>query len=801
MRKPRFLDANGPINSEPQQPPAQPDIQPDTAPQTEQPPAQDSEAQQPLRATMPPPDSERRQMYRLTYFRDVHGKTKQEKDLSAQGLKDLILSTDPEPRKEQLPLIKLALFGDVRSTKGSLRHDPNVTGVLGVELDYDAEVIQPQVVVEKLTAASVQSIVYTSPSHVEDKPRFRVLAAFSEMLPPERRKAMAQKLDAVVGTIATADSWKLSQSFFIGHLTGKPPPEVWIIDGEHFIDDVPDAESQPFLDQAERVETKSRVNVKARLKAMVYRGDDDTGIHDTQLSVTASMLNSGHPVDAVVADVLEATKNASGIPANWNWEREEKTIRQMCDDWIEKKEEEDKEREAGVVKMNDTYAVLPIGGKTRVVTFGELEEFPGLKTIVMTQTFGDFAALHNKYRVMITDEDGKRKAIGRGAHWLASRTRRQYDGGMAFMPQHDERVVKNRLNLWIGYGVKPMKPVDGTGESGCQKFLAFMLKVICNGDEAAFDYLRKREAFILQKRRRSEVALGLHSREEGVGKGFYEKTMIRLLGPKHAMQVGNPKHVIGAFNPHLETLLRLVADEALFVDSPTHRNALFGLITEEGLTIEPKGLGVYTAQNFLNVSVLSNANHFLPVSDTARRFFIPTVSAEHKQDFPYFKAIQDELDGGGYEALLYHLLKEVDLADFNVRQIPQTDGLRGQRRLSLSPLDSWWCELLETGTLDGCEPGQPHRAVSNGIDHHDSGLYDQARRIEPRLRTVNSTKLGGFLAEMGCTNSTRVMRRRGWEFPPLLQCRAEWEERFPRWAWRDPGLTEWQEDGTGPDVQ
>ena len=74
------------------------------------------------------------------------------------------------------------------------------------------------------------------------------------------------------------------------------------------------------------------------------------------------------------------------------------------------------------------------------------------------------------------------------------------------------------------------------------------------------------------------MAFGFGTREEGAGKGFYEKTMRRLLG-SHAMLITNPKHIIGAFNPHLETLLRVTADEALFVGNPEHRNALFNLIT------------------------------------------------------------------------------------------------------------------------------------------------------------------------------------------------------------------------------
>jgi hypothetical protein len=155
------------------------------------------------------------------------------------------------------------------------------------------------------------------------------------------------------------------------------------------------------------------------------------------------------------------------------------------------------------------------------------------------------------------------------------------------------------------------------------------------------------------------------------------------------------------FNPHLESLLRLTADEALFVGSHEHRNALFGLITEAKLTIEPKGLGLYTADSFLNLSVTSNAAHFLPISGTARRFLIPTVSTAHMQDTVYFNAIQDQLDDGGYGALLYHFLHEVDLAGFNVRMVPQTAGLREQRDQSLSPLETWWCELLDP---DRCQP-------------------------------------------------------------------------------------------------
>jgi hypothetical protein len=470
--------------------------------------------------------------------------------------------------------------------------------------------------------------------------------------------------------------------------------------------------------------------------------------------------------------------------------------------------------ESDVDRLNKVHAILPIGGKTRVVTFGEMPDFPGRETVVMTQTLGDFKALQDKYRHQYRDRKGELQSQPMGAHWIGSPQRRQYDGGMAFMP-HQDGDVGNRLNLWHGFGVKPIKPDGTSGAAGCKLFLDFMFDVICSGNAEHFDYLLKREATVLQKRVRTEVALGLRTEEEGCGKGFYEKTMGHLLG-HHAMQVGNPKHIVGAFNPHLETLLRLTADEALFVGSHEHRNALFGLITEAKLTIEPKGLGIYTADSYLNLSVTSNAAHFLPISGTARRFLIPTVSTMHMQDFAYFNAIQQQLDHGGYEALLYHFLHEVDLAGFNVRLVPQTAGLREQRDQSLAPLESWWCELLETGTLAGADPDEPHRAVSNSYSREiktdgpfstqiryvtQHGLYDQAKFVEPRLRNHTSDhKLGDFLREMGCDNTKKVLRKRGWSFPPLIECRSKWESRYPEWQWRDTEITEWRpEDADDPD--
>jgi hypothetical protein len=176
------------------------------------------------------------------------------------------------------------------------------------------------------------------------------------------------------------------------------------------------------------------------------------------------------------------------------------------------------------------------------------------------------------------------------------------------------------------------------------------------------------------------------------------------------------------------------------------------------------------------------------------------------QNEHWFKAIDDQLKGGGYGAMLFDLTN-YKLDDWHPRRMPKANGLVSQQARSLPPLDSWWAELLETGTLVGADPnGDPGRAVSNkyeekvvvGISDRwvvRPGLYDQARSIEPRLRNHTSDhQLGAYLKERGCNNEKKVMRRQGWTFPVLSKCRQDWEKRFAGWQWRDPNMRDWRSE-------
>jgi hypothetical protein len=82
----------------------------------------------------------------------------------------------------------------------------------------------------------------------------------------------------------------------------------------------------------------------------------------------------------------------------------------------------------------------------------------------------------------------------------------------------------------------------------------------------------------------------------------------------------------------------------------------------------------------------------------SRRFCILDVGDRHIQDKGYFGAIMNQMENGGYAAMLYDLQK-MELSDFNIREVPDSEGLREQKILSMDPITAWWFQKLKEGSL------------------------------------------------------------------------------------------------------
>ena len=150
-----------------------------------------------------------------TVLPDVHGKKLEEFESSSDGFIGY-LSSVTAPDKKSCPLLTLVDFGDKKSSSGSLRNNDNVIKINGVIGDYDNGHMKMEEAQQKLTAANIFSILYTTPSNTAQKPRWRVIAPISKQMPPTGHRPLTDRLNKALGGILAKESFTLSQTYYFG---------------------------------------------------------------------------------------------------------------------------------------------------------------------------------------------------------------------------------------------------------------------------------------------------------------------------------------------------------------------------------------------------------------------------------------------------------------------------------------------------------------------------------------------------------------------------------------------------------
>ena len=453
-------------------------------------------------------------------------------------------------------------------------------------------------------------------------------------------------------------------------------------------------------------------------------------------------------------------------------------------------------------QMNAKNCVVLDGARTMVLRFETDErEAGGEHYVYRVPTFLAFRDFRNLYLNRIVN-DGSNDPPSLGDWWLKHPQRRQYRG-VVFQPA-GAPIIGGRLNLWTGWAVEPK-------QGDWNLLRKHIRETLAAGDQRVYDYIMNWLAWAVQHPgEQAEVAL-VFIGERGSGRGTLGRALSRIFG-QHALHLSSPEHLTGRFNAHLRQCSFLFADEAYAPRDKSAEGTLKRLITEPTITIEQKGRDPIEVPNLLHVMMASNNDWVVPAGAHERRFMAQKVSEAHRQDPAWFGPLYKQMREGGYAAMLFELLAR-KLDDWHPRNIVHTEALTGQQAESLSPLDAWWCELLQTGVVAGADPLKPGEVISNEyeeqIEESDGyggtrkrtvkreGFFEQARAMSPKLKGVTDAALGRYLNDNGCIRITirrPGLRKRGWRLPDLGECRQRWNERFPEMQWDDPSLANWTAD-------
>jgi hypothetical protein len=300
----------------------------------------------------------------------------------------------------------------------------------------------------------------------------------------------------------------------------------------------------------------------------------------------------------------------------------------------------------------------------------------------------DFTAYYRNRIIWGVSPQGKSTKTYTAVEWLEWKGRRSYEG-MAFAP--NGKCPPNLYNMFRGLGCEP-KPGDWS------LMREHILHVICDGDEENYLWVEAWLARLVQfpggDRPGTSIVL---KGGQGTGKGMFANNFGRIIGP-HFVHLTSQDQLTSKFNAMFADSLLVFADESCYPGDKAGVGRLKGLITEPQLTIEHKGVNSFQIDNHVNLIMASNEEWVVPADWDDRRFCVLQVADVVKQNHDYFDALQAQMDNGGREAWLAHLLT-VDTTAVNLRNAPKTEAKTQQIVAGLHPADLYWYECVEDAAV------------------------------------------------------------------------------------------------------
>jgi len=360
--------------------------------------------------------------------------------------------------------------------------------------------------------------------------------------------------------------------------------------------------------------------------------------------------------------------------------------------WEPDKEKKDKHAnplKELVHEMNDEFAVMVIGGKLKILREkkGKYDPVFGHYELLDKDAF---RGILEPFKVEIIKDNGKMAYISKADIWLGDTERRSYPHGIECSP--DGKIRTGTYNSWSGFSVKP-------AEGNCELMLQHIRNIICSGNDEWNKWLLDWCAFAVQSPGELPGTCIVMKGGEGTGKGTLADTMGRFFGP-HYRHLIDSTHLLSNFNSHMMDAAFVFADEITYGGEIKVAGKLKGMVTEQYLIGERKGIDAVGYKNMISMMIASNEDWVVPVGPKSRRWFILDVSDSHANDKAYFDAIYGELESGGKEAFL-HFLMTRNITN-NLRKAPRTrelDNQASQMATAFNPVIRWWIRKITEGML------------------------------------------------------------------------------------------------------
>lgn len=669
---------------------------------------------------------------------------------NAQGWSEMLNAleaTDGYEDKKSLPLLKLARFGDLKTNRGSLRHNANIQVLYGIEGDYDGGEVSMQDAADRLEKLGIRCALYASPSWTPEQPRWRVLAPLSNPVSLGQvrvRDRMIARLNGALGGILAGESFTASQAFYFGYVEGghrEPFIRVkeeggWFIDQMVELDKT--AKGRPTKLAVAEGEGRGVVDdsVFAERVAELGRLLGDGERRDLFRSYLSAKSRAGASVAEMMAMVRGVVEQYSdpAHPVDF------KNLREIAEDFYERDRGVRAQVEAsGLVKnivekaepapLGDPFAGRELDGGEGGGSSGGIGAQSHEGMITLRQAMKELVHIaqgarvvyYNYPRFSMTFPEADKYFAGslmkvdaenpmRVFQVWATQENRLQAKTLTFAPGEGRFLTENGLSALNTY--IPLEPPKVKGSEAERKARAFIEHVEWLWGEQAGSFLDWL-AHIEQHPGERVQTCWLHvAPQQGLGRNWIAAVLKKVWGAYVAPNVDLIELLDGGFNGLIsEKLLAVVdeADEADSRDAARHAQRFKALMTAETLQINVKYGAQSVQRNCVRWLIFSNHRSALPINKSDRRVNVAECRTPPKGREYYKKLYALLADENFIQAVRGYLLGR-DLSNFNPgeraavsrdkEQIIRSNQTREDRILEVLVRD-WPGELITSAALTG----------------------------------------------------------------------------------------------------
>jgi uncharacterized protein DUF5906/TOTE conflict system primase-like protein/primase-like protein len=381
-----------------------------------------------------------------------------------------------------------------------------------------------------------------------------------------------------------------------------------------------------------------------------------------------------------------------------------------------------------VREMNARFGILTHRNKTLVILKNgdrqEDDEFEWLTKPVFEDRL-------RAEKVERTDAQGNPLPISKVRFWFDHKRASRYHR-IDFDPGKPPGTNGKTWNTWTGFGVDPIPGDWGLLQN-------HILHNVCAGDDELFRWLMNWMALGVQQPGLVIGTAPVLKGFPGTGKGVIANAYGRLWGA-HYTAITNQAHVSGRFNSHLFGRRFVFIDEGTFGGNRREAGVIKTRITEPWIILEAKGVDPIRIRNRMIFMIASNEDSIVPADKADRRWQVFEVGNRNREDHGYFRQIVDQLKDGGYEAMLYDLLRRDQTTKPNPRRVIKTEALFEQIIRAQGAEVRYLHQILDSGYL----PQQV--AFGNGSNATTiKALWMDLRKTQANSQYVSLVGLGRFL--------------------------------------------------------